>query len=69
MSIDLQKARMQLSGPSTLKTSITKEKLIEVRSKKNQKEAIVKNNTINKEETAIKILERFLKPSNKKNLA
>ncbi len=68
MSIELQEARWQLSGPKTLETSITKEKLSEIRLKRKQKESNVENNSLDKEEVAIKILERFLKPSNKKTL-
>ncbi len=69
ISIDLQEARMKLSGPKTLRILLTKEKLLEVRSKRNQKEAIVENDPINKEKAAVKILESFLKPLNKKKLA
>lgn len=63
MTIDLQEAKMQLTGPKTLRTLLTKESLSKIRSKRKQKEVIVENNPINREETAFKLLERFLKPS------
>ena len=47
---------MKLSGPEALGTLLTKEKLLEVRSKRNQKEAVVENDPINREEAAIKII-------------
>nr|CAG8658254.1 12287_t:CDS:2 [Entrophospora candida] len=63
MSIDLQEAKMKLSDPKKLGTLITKENLSEVRSKRKQKEVIDKNDPTNREEAAIKLLEKFLKPS------
>ena len=67
MSVDLQKAKLQLSGPKPLGTLLTKEKLLEIRSKRKEEEKIVsENDPINGEKAATKLLEKFLKSSNKK---
>ncbi len=67
ISVDLQKARMQLSDLKTLRTLLTKEKLLEIHLKRKEEEKIVsKNSSINGEEAVTKLLEKFLKSSNKK---
>ena len=68
MSVDLQEIRMQLLDLKILRILLIKEKLLEIYSKRKEKEKMVfKNSSINKEEAATKLLEKFLKSSNKKN--
>jgi len=58
---------MQLSDLKTLRTLLTKEKLLEIHLKRKEEEKIVsKNSSINGEEAVTKLLEKFLKSSNKK---
>ncbi len=67
MFVDLQKTKLQLSDPKTLRTLLTKEKLLKIRSKrKEEKKTVSKNDPINEGEAAIKLLKKFLKSSNKK---
>ncbi len=67
MSVDLQKAKLQLLGSKTLRTLLTKEKLLKIRSKrKEEKKTVFKNDPINREKAATKLLEKFLKSLNKK---
>ncbi len=59
---------MQLLDLKILRILLIKEKLLEIYSKRKEKEKMVfKNSSINKEEAATKLLEKFLKSSNKKN--
>ncbi|CAI2195196.1 14020_t:CDS:2, partial [Funneliformis geosporum] len=60
MSLDLQEARLQLSGPKTLGTLLTKEKLMEIRVKRKEEKRISENgltSLTNGEEAATKLLE------------
>ena len=58
---------MQLLDLKILRILLIKEKLLEIYSKRKEKEKMVfKNSSINKEEAATKLLEKFLKSSNKK---
>jgi len=66
MSVDLQEARLQLSGSKTLRTLLTKEKLLEIHSKRKEKKKFSEDGFIHGEEAVTKLLEKFLKSSNKK---
>ena len=67
MSVDLQETKLQLSGPKTFGTLLTKEKLLKICSKrKEEKKTVSENDPINGGEAATKLLEKFLKSSNKK---
>ena len=67
MFVNLQEAKLQLSGPKTFGTLLTKEKLLKICSKrKEEKKTVSENDPINGGEAVIKLLEKFLKSSNKK---
>ena len=67
MSVDLQEAKLQLSGPKTLRTLLIKKNLLKICSKrKEEKKTVSENDPINGGEVATKLLEKFLKLSNKK---
>ncbi len=66
MSVDLQEARLQLSGSKTLRTLLTKEKLLEIRSKRKEEKRVSEDGLTHREEAVTKLLEKFLKSSNKK---
>ncbi len=67
MSVNLQEAKLQFSDPKTLGILLTKEKLLKIRSKrKEEKKTVSENDPINGGEAATKLLEKFLKLSNKK---
>ena len=66
MFVDLQETRMQLLGSKTLKTLLTKEKLLEIRSKRKEEKKVSEDGLTHGEEVATKLLEKFLKSSNKK---
>jgi len=69
MSVDLQETKLQLSGPKTLRTLLIKEKLLKIHSKrKEKKKTVSENDPINGREVATKLLEKFLKLSNKKKI-